>query len=171
MPFPSARRTRLVDCLASAACFASAVCLAITGLLFGSAAADEPPAAASAAATAPATFKVDDKAREDVKTMPLEMARVIEAKQFKIAVEKFMDPDFYKRQVERAGGMDAFVKQFEEKYAPEMLRSLKATKGLEPTMIGADRAMFDLKGMVENKGDREAAVPLKKVGKYWYIGI
>jgi hypothetical protein len=158
MSFFSTQRTKLAAGLACAA------------LVFGSAEAAEPPAAAPAPAAA-TDFKVDDKARGDVKTMPLEMARVIEAKQYKIAVEQFMDPDFIKRQVERAGGMDAFVKQFEEKYAPEMLRSLKATKGLEPTMNGADRAMFDLKGAVENKGDREAAVPLKKVGKYWYIGI
>ena len=161
--FLLARRTH-----AAALVRASFLCIAACIATTGSASGAEPPA--ETAAPAATDFKVDDKAREDVKTMPQEMIRVIEAKQYKIAVEQFFDPEFIKRQVERAGGIDAFVKQFEQQ-AAGYLRFLKATKGLEPHMNGSDRATYDLKGAIENKGRSEPAVPLKKIGKYWVIGI
>lgn len=162
MPFLSARRGNLTACLSwSMICFSLAWMTAVD-----SAVAADPPAAAPA--TASSTVTVDDKAREDVKKMPLEMARILEAKQYKLCVETFFDPEVVKKQAAVPGGIDAMTKDFSE-VAPTFVKLLKGTKGLEPTFEGADKASFEIKSLADPK-DGTPVVQLKKVGKYWYFG-
>lgn len=156
MSFLSAHRTKLI---ATISC--SAICISIvwTSAVYSAIAVDTQAASTAA-------VKIDDKAREDVKKMPLEMARVLEAKQYKLCIETFIDPDAVKKATE-AGNIEDLAKGFAEA-APGMIKLLKATKGMEPKMHGVDKAEFELKELA----DRQEGTPvvlLKKVGKYWYF--
>lgn len=156
MSYLSAGRANLVVCLSSSALYFAATSMFAGGL----AAAADPPAAAPTAVT------VDDKAREDVKKMPLEMARVLEAKQYKLCIETFLDPDAV-RKATADGNIDELAKGFAEA-APGIIKLLKATKGVEPKLHGVDKAEFELKALADPR-DGTPVVLLKKVGKYWYF--
>jgi hypothetical protein len=153
MSFPFACRSNLMTCISYPALFFAAT------WTFAVVAAD-PPAASQK------SVMVDEKAREDVRKMPLEMARVLEAKQYKLCIETFIDPDAVKKAA-AAGNIDALAEGFAEA-APGMIKLLKATKGVEPKMHGVDKAEFELKELADPK-DGTPVVLLKKVGKYWYF--
>jgi hypothetical protein len=117
--------------------------------------------------TARAQDSKDDKPdpREKVDTAIAEAVRLIEAKEYATLLKKFVPPDELKKITEIVN-LDEFAKKFGDGKAPRLLKALKATKGIEPTMSdNGSKATIKFKESIDGKDKIEFI----KVGKHWYI--
>lgn len=103
--------------------------------------------------------------REKVDTAIAEAVRLIEAKEYVKLLKDFVPPDELKR-ITEATDINEFAKKFADGKAPRLLKALKATKGIEPTMSDdKSRATIKFRETVDGKDKIE----FLKVGKHWYI--
>jgi hypothetical protein len=128
----------------------SAFSLAFLLALGAVASADKPP-------------KEDDSTkREKVDTAIAEMARLLEAKEYKKVVETFMTPD----ELKKVPDLDKLVKNFSGEKAEKLLAVLKSLKDAKPVMSDDDKkATYELKEEIAGKKE----IVFVKIEKYWYI--
>jgi hypothetical protein len=119
------------------------------------------------AGSARAQDSKDDKPdpREKVDTAIAEAVRLIEAKEYVKLLKGFVPPDELKKITEIVT-LDEFAKKFGDGKAPRLLKALKATKGIEPTMSDdGSKATIKFKEPIDGKDKIEFI----KIGKHWYI--
>lgn len=100
--------------------------------------------------------------REKVETAVAEMARMLEAKEYKKAVETFMTPD----ELKKVPDLDKLIEGFSGEKAEKLLQVLKSLKDAKPVMSDDDKkATYELKEEIAGKKE----IVFVKVDKYWYI--
>lgn len=107
--------------------------------------------------------KIDPRTKVD--TAIAEAVRLIEAKDYVKLLQNFVPPEELKK-ITEAATIDEFAKKFGDRKAERLLKALKATKGIEPTMSDdKSKATVQFKEPIDGKDKIEFI----KVDKFWYI--
>jgi hypothetical protein len=146
------------------------------GLLAGLAGTAAGTASATDAATAPfAKLIVNDLARENLKPALAEAARLLEAGQYEAFIETFVPPEelaeMKKEGADSSGIQEAL--QYLQKGAFELARAFRTAHDMEPTTLDLNKAAFDFDPPIQLADPDETlipAIPMQKIGRYWYIG-
>ncbi|MDB5387040.1 MAG: hypothetical protein JWM11_2686 [Planctomycetaceae bacterium] len=119
------------------------------------------------AAASMATADPKPDPREELKTAIPEAIRLLEDKAYVDLLKKFVAPDDLKMLTKKQP-IEEFAKEFGESKAKALLKALKSTKDVEPTLSDdKKKAVFKLKEEIVDGGGK--TISFAKVDKYWYI--
>jgi HEAT repeat protein len=127
-----------------------------------------PATSAAPATTAPPSAAGEPDPRENLETAVPEGIRLLEAKDYKSFIQKFIPPEALALMLALPPKqtIDDLAKDFGAKASSDFLQGLKAIKGLQPEMSpDGKKATFKLKEPIGG----ENTFCFEKIDKFWYI--